>query len=90
MGGATPLGRPHALLGKSACRSSEHSAAREYFDLFVGFGQGRLPYASHYLTGELYGRPLASLRETLWRALRRLGRPNPKITLQSFARSWRV
>jgi TorA maturation chaperone TorD len=40
--------------------------AREYFDLFVGLGQGRLmPYASHYLTGSLYGRPLASLRETL-------------------------
>jgi TorA maturation chaperone TorD len=66
MGDATPLGRTHALLGKAACRSSEQSAAREYFDLFVGLGRGELlPYASHYLTGSLYGRPLASLRETL-------------------------
>jgi TorA maturation chaperone TorD len=65
MGDATPLGRAHALLGKAAGRSSEQSAAREYFDLFVGLGRGELlPYASHYLTGSLYGRPLASLRET--------------------------
>jgi TorA maturation chaperone TorD len=65
MGDATPLGRVHALLGKAAGRSSEQSAAREYFDLFVGLGRGELlPYASHYLTGSLYGRPLASLRET--------------------------
>jgi TorA maturation chaperone TorD len=65
-GDETPLGRAHALLGKAACRSSEQAAAREYFDLFVGLGQGQLlPYASHYLTGSLYGRPLASLRETL-------------------------
>jgi TorA maturation chaperone TorD len=60
-GDATPLGGAHALLGKAACRASEQSAAREYFDLFIGLGQGRLlPYASHYLTGSLYGRPLAS------------------------------
>ena len=33
---------------------------------FVGLGGGLLlPYASHYLTGALYGRPLAQLRETL-------------------------
>ena len=25
-----------------------------------------MPYSSHYLTGALYGRPLARLRETLW------------------------
>jgi TorA maturation chaperone TorD len=65
MGDETPLGRAHALLGKAAGRSSEQSAAREYFDLFVGLGRGELlPYASHYLTGSLYSRPLASLRET--------------------------
>jgi hypothetical protein len=40
MSDATPLGRAHALLGKAACRSSEQSAARENFDLFVGLGQG--------------------------------------------------
>jgi TorA maturation chaperone TorD len=54
------------LLGKAAGRTNEESAAREYFDLFTGLGQGLLlPYASHYLTGSLYGRPLARLRETL-------------------------
>ncbi len=39
---------------------------REYFDLFVGLGRGELfPYASYYLTGYLYGRPLARIRQTL-------------------------
>jgi TorA maturation chaperone TorD len=67
-GDETPLGRAHALLGKAAGRASEQSAAREYFDLFAEFGRGQLlPYASHYLTGSLYGRPLASLRETFQR-----------------------
>jgi TorA maturation chaperone TorD len=33
--------------------------------LFSGLGQDALlPYASHYLAGSLYGRPLARLRET--------------------------
>jgi TorA maturation chaperone TorD len=42
------------------------SAGREYFDLFAGLGKGLLlPYASHYLAGSLYGRPLGRLRETL-------------------------
>jgi TorA maturation chaperone TorD len=64
-GDATPLGTAHAALADAAGRSSEASAAREYFDLFVGLGQGQLlPYASQYLTGSLYGRPLLELRET--------------------------
>ena len=67
-GDETPLGRAHASLRKAASRASEESAAREYFDLFVGLGHGQLlPYASHYLTGSLYGRPLANLRETFQR-----------------------
>jgi TorA maturation chaperone TorD len=67
-GDETPLGRVHALLGKAAGRASEQSAAREYFDLFVGLGRGQLlPYASHYLTGSLYGRSLVSLRKTFQR-----------------------
>jgi TorA maturation chaperone TorD len=41
--------------------------AQVYFDLFAGLGGGSLlPYSSHYLTGALYGRPLARLRETFW------------------------
>ena len=64
-GDATPLGMAHAALADAAGRSSEASAAREYFDLFVGLAQGELlPYASQYLTGSLYGRPLLELRET--------------------------
>jgi TorA maturation chaperone TorD len=65
-GDASALGTAHAGLGAAAARADEASAAREYFDLFAGLGQNvLLPYASHYLTGSLYGRPLAGLRETL-------------------------
>ena len=64
-GDTSPLGAAHADLAEAAARADAASAAREYFDLFAGLGQGALlPYASHYLTGSLYGRPLARLRET--------------------------
>jgi len=64
-GDATPLGMAHAAVAEAARRTGEAVAAREYFDLFVGLGQGQiLPYASQYLTGSLYGRPLVELRET--------------------------
>jgi TorA maturation chaperone TorD len=67
-GDASPLGTAHTALGEAASRANEESAAREYFDLFAGLGKGLLlPYASHYLTGSLYGRPLGRLRETLQR-----------------------
>jgi TorA maturation chaperone TorD len=67
-GDATPLGAAHAALGQAAARTDEARAGREFFDLFTGLGQGELlPYASHYLTGSLYGRPLARLRETFQR-----------------------
>jgi TorA maturation chaperone TorD len=65
-GDATPLGAAHGALGAAAARVSPERIEREYFDLFVGLGHGELfPYASYYLTGYLYGRPLARLRETL-------------------------
>jgi TorA maturation chaperone TorD len=65
-GDASPLGVAHRALAEAAGRANEESARREYFDLFGGLGQGLLlPYSSHYLTGSLYGRPLARLRETL-------------------------
>jgi TorA maturation chaperone TorD len=64
-GDESPLGRAHTALGEAASRTNEESAAREYFGLFAGLGKGLLlPYASHYLTGALYGRPLGRLRET--------------------------
>jgi TorA maturation chaperone TorD len=65
-GDASPIGVAHAALARSAQRSSEESASREYFALFAGLGKAALlPYSSHYLAETLYGRPLARLRETL-------------------------
>jgi hypothetical protein len=65
-GDATPLGVAHGALSAAAAHVSPERIEREYFDLFVGSGHGELfPYASYYLTGFLYGRPLARLRETL-------------------------
>ncbi|MDB5609480.1 MAG: molecular chaperone TorD [Bradyrhizobium sp.] len=63
-GDASPLGIAHTALGEAARRANQESAGREYFDLFAGLGKGLLlPYASHYLTGSLYGRPLGRVRE---------------------------
>jgi TorA maturation chaperone TorD len=65
-GDASPIGLAHAALAKSAQQASEESAAREYFALFAGLGEGALlPYSSHYLAETLYGRPLVRLRQTL-------------------------
>jgi TorA maturation chaperone TorD len=67
-GDASPLGLAHAGLGEAAARLSLESVGREYFDLFVGLGRSELlPYASYYLTGFLYERPLARLRADLQR-----------------------
>jgi TorA maturation chaperone TorD len=67
-GDATPLGLAHAALGQAAARAGPEQVDREYVELFAGLGQnGLLPYASHYRTGALYGRPLAQLREDLQR-----------------------
>ena len=65
-GDASPLGTAHTALGEAASRATAESAGREYFNLFAGLGKSPLlPYASHYLTDSLYGRPLGRLRETL-------------------------
>jgi TorA maturation chaperone TorD len=65
-GDASPIGVAHTALGEAATRTNEEDAGREYLDLFIGLGRGLLlPYSSHYLTGTLYGRPLARLRQTL-------------------------
>ena len=67
-GDATPLGLAHAALGQAAARAGPEQVDREYVELFAGLGQnGLLPYASHYRTGALYGRPLAQLRDDLQR-----------------------
>ena len=68
LGDATPLGLAHGALGVAAARASAADVEREYFELFDGVGRGKLmPYASYYLTGSTYGRPLSRLRQTLQR-----------------------
>ena len=65
-GDASPLGLAHLALADAAAAVDADAASREYFDLFVGVGQGELlPYGSYYLTGFLHDRPLARLRGDL-------------------------
>jgi len=62
----SPLGLAHAALAEAAEKITADNVAREYFDLFIGLGRGELlPYGSYYLTGFLYERPLARLRDDL-------------------------
>jgi TorA maturation chaperone TorD len=69
-GDASPLGAAHTALAEAAAKADAKSVKAQYFDLFDGLGgSGFLPYASYYLTGSLYGHPLARLRQ----ALQRLG-----------------
>jgi TorA maturation chaperone TorD len=63
-GDASPLGAAHTALAEAAAKANAKSVKAEYFDLFDGLGRnGFLPYAFYYLTGSLYGRPLARLRQ---------------------------
>ena len=65
-GDATPLGVAHAALADAAAAATVPQVEREYFDLFIGLGRGELmPYGSYYLTGFVYERPLARLRQDL-------------------------
>ena len=67
-GDASSMGSALSAVGAAAARTNENELGREYFELFIGLGRGvLLPYSSHYLTGALYGRPLARLRQTLQR-----------------------
>lgn len=71
------VGGDESALGQ-ALRDLAHEAdvlridaiVREHFELFVGVGRGELlPYASYYITGFLYERPLVRARQDM----RRLG-----------------
>jgi TorA maturation chaperone TorD len=65
-GDATELGRAHAALAAAAAGAAPETLSREYFDLFIGVGRGKLlPYASYYLTGFLQERPLAKIRDDM-------------------------
>lgn len=67
-GDATPLGLAHIALAEAARLAEPERVSREFFDLFVGLGQGDLlPYGSYYLTGFLHERPLARVRADLAR-----------------------
>ncbi|HEY2137473.1 MAG TPA: molecular chaperone TorD family protein [Xanthobacteraceae bacterium] len=65
-GDASPLGLAHVALAEAAAATTAERAEREFFNLFIGLGRGELmPYGSYYISGFLYERPLARLREDL-------------------------
>jgi TorA maturation chaperone TorD len=65
-GDATPLGVAHAALAQAAAETTATRVEREFFNLFIGVGRAELmPYGSYYISGFLYERPLARLREDL-------------------------
>jgi TorA maturation chaperone TorD len=65
-GDASPLGMAHIALAEAAAAADPDAVQREFFDLFVGVSRGELlPYGSYYLTGFVYERPLASVRQDL-------------------------
>lgn len=67
-GDDTPLGKAINDVANAADVVNTEAIAREYFDLFIGVGRGELlPYASYYLTGFLYERPLVRARQDMKR-----------------------
>lgn len=66
-GDGTEVGSALANLGAVAVRTPTGRAAEEYTKLFYGHGAGGEihPYASYYLTGFIYEKPLADLRGDL-------------------------
>ncbi len=60
----TELGRALKSFGALAARTPRAKAEEEYTELFYGMGAGgeMTPYASFYLTGFVYEKPLADLR----------------------------
>ena len=62
------LGEALAVLARAARATDVSEVRQEYFDLFVGVGQGELvPFGSYYLTGFLHEKPLAKLRSDMQR-----------------------
>ena len=65
-GDDSPFGRAYTELAEAARNTTPEQVESEYFALFIGVGRGELlPYASYYLTGFLFERPLARLRADL-------------------------
>jgi TorA maturation chaperone TorD len=62
-GDASAFGQTRAALARAARETAPPRVAAEYRKLFEGLPEAKLmPYGSHYLTGKLFGRPLAELR----------------------------
>lgn len=64
----TEMGATLHALRTTAKATTPEAVQQEYFDLFVGVGQGELiPYGSYYLSGFLHEKPLARLRDDMAR-----------------------
>jgi TorA maturation chaperone TorD len=60
------LGVARVALAEAAAAADPRALEREHFNLFIGVAGGELfPYASYYLTGFLFERPLADVRTDL-------------------------
>lgn len=65
---SSELGRSLAALAATAESADPGAVDDEFHDLFIGVGRGELmPYGSYYLTGFVYEKPLARLREDMAR-----------------------
>ena len=62
----TEFGQAIGDLAAGAAAHSVEAVAEEFHTLFIGIGESELkPYASYYLTGFMYEKPLAKLRVAL-------------------------
>ena len=62
-GDGSELGQALGALARAARETAPARVGAAYRELFEGMPKARLmPYGSHYLTGKLFGRPLAELR----------------------------
>ncbi|MDH3475662.1 MAG: molecular chaperone TorD family protein [Rhodospirillales bacterium] len=67
-GDESEIGAALRTLNAAAAASMPDAIEQEYFDLFIGVGEGELvPYGSYYLTGFLHEKPLARLRADMAR-----------------------
>jgi TorA maturation chaperone TorD len=67
-GDDSELGKAIRALAAAARGATPEAVKEEYFQLFIGIGQGELvPYGSYYLTGFLHEKPLARLRGDMGR-----------------------
>jgi len=66
---ASPLGEAISSFGKLCLRTPRVKAEKEFTELFYGVGAGGevSPYASLYITGLVYDKPLAELRSDMAR-----------------------